>query len=186
MGDAARGSSLDSLDSSAKAAVLDSLLRAHPELREAAEEIARGVLVDIDPDAIADVVDWDLRAPSIDELNERAGSQPLGYVHPTDAAWELLAEALEPHIRELTRLLDLGLIEAAVANAVGLIAGLYRCREGEDGDLILSWAPDFPAEQARTLMEKLINAGCELPERALAGAAPDWAAQLLRSGPAGM
>jgi hypothetical protein len=119
---------LDSLDASEKAVVLDALLRTHAELREEAEKIAHGILVDVDLDAVADGVEWDLRSLSIDELNGRAGRQRGGYVEPTDAAWELLGKAVEPHSREVERLLTLGLVQPAVDTALGVMAGLYRCR----------------------------------------------------------
>ena len=109
-----------------------------------------------------------------------------GYVEPTDAAWELLGEAVEPHASEVTRLLVLGLTEPAVTSTLGMIAGLYRCRDCEDGDLLLSWAPDFPTEQADAAMKQLIAAGYEVPARSLAEAAPEWAEWLdsaRRAGP---
>lgn len=175
-GGASQGrSAIDSLDPGEKAAVLEALLRTRPELQEAAEAIALGLLIETDRIAVADAVESDLLALSIDELNGRAGRQRWGYVEPTDAAWELLGEAVEPHASEVTRLLVLGLSEPAVASALGIIAGLYRCRDCEDGDLLLSWAPDFPAEQADAAIKELIAAGCEVPARSLAEAAPEWA-----------
>lgn len=155
--------------------MLDALLGRHAELREEAEKIARGILVDVDPDAVADGVEWDLRALSIDELNGRAGRQRGGYVEPTDAAWELLGEAVEPHSREVERLLTLGLAEPAVDTALGVMAGLYRCRGCEDSDLLLAWAPDFPAEEAAAVLKRLTDSGCEVPPESLANAVPDWA-----------
>jgi hypothetical protein len=165
---------LDSLDPGEKAEVLEALLRMRPELREDAEKLANGLLIDVDPDAVADAVEWDVRALSIDDLNGRAGRQRGEYVEPTDAAWDLLGEAVEPHADEVKRLLTLGLIEQAVTTALGIVAGLYCCRDCEDGDLLLSWAPDFPAEHASELVTELIRAGCDVPVQPLADSAPEW------------
>jgi hypothetical protein len=155
--------------------VLDALLRGHAALRDEAENIAHDVLVDVDPDAGADGVEWDLRALAIDELNGRARRQRGGYIEPTDAAWELLGEAVEPHSREVDRLLTLGLVEPAVDTALGVMAGLYRCRGCDDGDVLLSWAPDFPAEEAAAVLKRMTDAGCEIPPDSLANSVPEWA-----------
>jgi hypothetical protein len=162
--------------------VLDALLRRHGELREEAEKIAHGVLVNVDPGAVADGVEWDLCALSIDELHGRAGRQRGGYVEPTEAAWELLGEAVEPHSREVERLLTLGLVESAVDAALGVIVGLYRCRGCGDGDLLLAWAPDFPAEEAAAVLKRLTDAGCEVSPESLANSVPEWADWLAAAG----
>jgi hypothetical protein len=176
---------LDSLDARKKAVVLDALLHIHAELREEAEKITHGMLVDVDPEAVADGVERDLRALSIDELNGRAGRQRGGYVEPTDAAWELLGEAVEPHSREVERLLTLGLVQPAVDTALGVVAGLYRCRGCQDGDVLLSWAPDFPAEEAAAVLKRLTDAGCDIPPESLANSVPEWADWLDAVGPVG-
>jgi hypothetical protein len=62
----------------------------------------------------------------------------------------------------------------AVETALGLIAGLYRCQGCEDGDLLLSWVPDFPPEQAGGVVDKLAKAGVEVPPELLADVAPEW------------
>lgn len=113
-------------------------------------------------------------ALSSDELNGRAGRQRWGYVEPTEAAWQLLEETAGSHEREIERLLALGIFGPVVETALGLVAGLYRCQGCEDGDLLLSWAPDFPLEHASWVVDKLAKAGVEFPPELLADAAPGW------------
>jgi hypothetical protein len=38
------------------------------------------------------------------------------------------------------------MIGSALDTALGMMAGLYRCRGCEDGELLLSWASDFPLD----------------------------------------
>ncbi|MHB8313344.1 MAG: hypothetical protein ACYDD0_08615 [Candidatus Dormibacteria bacterium] len=161
------------------AGVFEDLLRRHPELRAEANRIARELLTDTDQEAVADEVEADLRSLSIEALNGRAGRQRWGYVNPTEAAWELLGEAVEVYDGEVARLLALHMVEAAAATALGLVAGLYRCRGCDDGDLLLSWAPDFPWEHARGVLGVLGQAEVELPQESVGGAAPEWADSLL-------
>ena len=107
-------------------------------------------------------------------------SRRWGYVEPTEAAWELLGEAVEVYDGQVARLLKLGMVRAATDTALGLVAGLYRCRGCEDGDLLLSWAPDFPWEHACSVLGVLGQAQVELPQEFVAAAAPEWAESLSR------
>jgi hypothetical protein len=70
------------------------------------------------------------------------------------------------------------MIGSAVETALGLIAGLYRCEGCEDGDLLLSWAPDFPLEQVGVAVDKLAGTGVEIPPELLADIAPEWEVSL--------
>jgi len=161
------------------ASVLEELMRARPELRADAERIAREQLAGANPEAVAEEVEWELRSLSSDELNGRAGRQRWGYVEPTEAAWELLGETVAAHDREVERLIELGMIAEALDTALGLIAGCYRCRGCDDGELLLSWAPDFLLEHAASVVDDLAKAGIELPPELVADLAPEWAGSLI-------
>lgn len=160
------------------AGVLEELLRSRPELRAEAERVARDQLADTEQEAVAEEVEWELRSLSSDELNGRAGRQRWGYVDPSEAAWELLEETVEAHDREVERLIALDMIGPAVDTALGVVAGLYRCRGCDDGQLLLSWAPDFPLEHAGGVVDDLAKGGIEVPPELVAGAAPEWATSL--------
>ncbi len=168
-------SALAELDSTEKAAVLDELLHSRPELREEAERVAREHLVDTEVEWVAETVAWELQHLSREELAERAGKHRWGYVEPTEAAWELLEEAVGAFDHEIERLLKLDMIGPAVETALGTIGGLYRSRGCEDGDVLLSWAPDFPLEHARFVVDNLAKAGIEPPAELIDDMAPEWA-----------
>jgi hypothetical protein len=172
-------SALAELGSTEKAAVLDELLRSRPELRTEAERVAREYLIDTDVERVAEAVAWELQHLSSDELVGRAGKHRWGYVEPTEAAWELLEEAVGTFDRELERLIKLDMIGPAVDTALGAIGGLYRCRGCEDGDVLLSWAPDFPLEHAGWVVDNLAKAGIEPPADLIADLAPEWADRLM-------
>jgi hypothetical protein len=75
------------------------MLAAKPELREQAEAYAVGRMSDEDQDAVAADVEFALCGLDIEELNGRAGYRPgVGYVHPTEAAGEILERALKPFL----------------------------------------------------------------------------------------
>ncbi len=171
-------SALAELDPTEKGAVLEELLRSQPVLRTAAERLAREQLAEAGHEIVAGAVESELRSLSSDQLNELAGRQQWGYVEPSEAAWELLEETADSYGREIERLLALGMVGSAVETALGLIAGLYRCERCEDGDLLLSWEPDFPLEQAAVVVNKLADGGVEIPPELLADVAPAWEVSL--------
>ncbi len=100
----ARTSALEALTAAEKGDLLDHLLAARPDLREQAEAYAVGRMPTEDQDAVADDVESALRGLAIEELNGRAGYRSgRGYVHPGEAADEVLDEALQPFLDDLHR-----------------------------------------------------------------------------------
>lgn len=149
---------LDQLQPGEAALVLRRLLDGHPELLAEAEEISRSTLGDVSFESIAAEVEDSIRQFDLDDLNGRAGPHSWGYTEPSEAAWELLEEAVEPFVENMKRHLSLGLDEEAFEICKGIVLGLYQCRN-ESGDEFLDWASDFPAEAAGNAVSDWIGAG---------------------------
>jgi hypothetical protein len=147
-----RAKVLGKLDNAEAASVLRKLLYRHNELRSEAEAIAIGMLAEISPFSIADEVEDALLQFDYDDLNGRAGSHSWGYVEPSEAAGELLEEAVEPFVNDMKRYLEMGLEDQAWPFCQGILAGLYRVRDGGEND-ILNWVPDFPGEAATNALK---------------------------------
>jgi len=168
-----KSSALDTLSAAEKAAVLDELLAARPDLREPAEACAAQVMTDADRAAVADVEDA-LQGLDIEELNTRAGYRPgRGYVHPAEAADEILDEALQPFLDDLQRRAGLGTRPAAVELAAGILLGLYNCRHG-NSETLLEYCPDYAAERASGVVSDCVRLGIELPTAELLDLMPEW------------
>jgi hypothetical protein len=148
---------LDQLQSGEAALVLRRLLAGHPELLPEAEEIARCTLGDISFETIASEVEDSIRQLSLDDLDGRAGRHSWGYTEPTEAAWQLLEEAVEPFVEDMKRHSGIGLHEEAFEICKGIVLGLYQCRDA-GGDEFLGWAEDFPAEAAGNAVTEWIGA----------------------------
>ncbi len=142
-----KGAVLARLEPEEGARVLRALLERHPEFVPEAEEIARAMVADVDAEAVAESVEQAVLDLNIDDLGARAGRKASRYVDPTEAAWELLGEAVDPFLAEMKRHIDLGFEAAATSSCAGIVLGLYRCR-GKNSDEVLGWAEDFPAETA--------------------------------------
>ena len=76
-------------------AVLSRLLETHPELRSEAESIAQSVMSSQSVQDVATGVSDALIGVDLDALSGRAGKHSWGYVEPSEAAVELLEEAIE-------------------------------------------------------------------------------------------
>ncbi|MBM4094013.1 MAG: hypothetical protein FJ276_32090 [Planctomycetes bacterium] len=150
-------STLDKMVPSELATVLRALLAKHPELSTEAEQIAIDMIAAPSAEAVADEVHDAVTALSIESFHGRAGKQAWGYVEPTEAAWELLGEAVEDVLADMHRRADLGLHKAAEAICCGIVLGLQRATVA-NSDGPLGWAPDFPAEEACHAVAELIRA----------------------------
>jgi hypothetical protein len=167
---------LAALGAEEKAALLDALLRAHPELVADARALA---LRSLDPqtaghrdpgsgygelrDEVAVEVEQALR--DLDIHNMHSGHQPgYGYVSPEDAAGQMVEDAIEPYVQDLRRRLKLGLHQAAQAVGAGIIAGLRACEGTYDGDEVLCYAGEDLAENyGWNIREELRKHGLLLP-----------------------
>ncbi len=143
---------LERLKPGEAATVLRRLLEAHPDLSTEAEGIARSLLHQVDYQEVAAEIEDEIRALDYEDLNARAGNHEWGYVEPSEAAWEILEEALEPFLEDMKRHLELGLEAEALEILKGVVLGCYRLSEREGGD-VLGWAPDFPGEAAGNALE---------------------------------
>lgn len=167
-------SAIDRLGPREAQAVLHQLLAAHADLRSEAEQMARSLLAAVTREAVAGDVEQALRALDLDDLGRRAGRHRDGYTSPTEAAWDLLQEAVEPFLDDLKRRLDLGHEAEAIELCQGLLLGLYRLRDVEN-DGLLEWAPDFPAEAAAHVVATWATHGVKpTSRRAGSRARPDF------------
>lgn len=166
----------DRLDAIERAGVLSALLDEQPSLRADVERLAVQCLEDAPPDGVADEVEWALDDLELDDLAGRAGRQPgRGYVHENEAAFELVEEAMQPFVDDLRRRAALGMAEAAAGITLGVLTGLYRCRDVEDGTVLGYAGPDTTGELASWVIDEAARAGLELPAEATDAACPDWA-----------
>jgi hypothetical protein len=174
-------SALDTLSETEKGQLLDELLTARPDLRELAESCAAQRMSAEDSSVVAKDVEQALRGLDIEELNSPAGYvRGVGYVHPAEAADEILDEALQPFLDDLARRAELGMIPAAGELAVGILRGLYGCRDGAPESL-LEYSPDYAPERASHLIDQCEKLGVDLAVTELLDLMPTWSTTLTRN-----
>ena len=99
-----------------------------------------------------------MRDLGVDELGSRAGKHRWGYTEPSEAAWKLLEDRVSPFIEDMKRQFELGLDAEALEICRGTVLGLYRVRNAQ-GDDVLQWAPDFPAQAGANAVTTWCNGG---------------------------
>jgi len=145
-----------------------------------------------DAEAIAHEVLEALEWLEVEEVWDRAGPKRDGYVDTSEAADEMIAEALEPFLADMARYNDLGMAEASIFTCLGILSGLYRFENESDSEF-KNWAPDLSGEYASVALEEWKKG--RPPEAAMrklraliADNLPRWAASLvqkLKARPAG-
>ena len=166
---------LGSLTADERSCVLRELLVAHPELQDQAERVASGLLTTVSVEQVAADVESVLAWISLDALAARAGRVwGRGYVHESEAAWELVDEAIAPFRLDLDRRAALGLLDAAADLAVGIVAGLYRARAPEMGTVLAYAGDDTQMEVAAEILDRAAELGVTVPDDDAAAHWPRW------------
>lgn len=159
---------LGGLEPDERARVLAGLLTMHPGIRPDAEALARQAIDDVDEDAVADQVVTAYRAIELRSIGERMGPRRgWGYVDETDAAWELLEEALEPFLAQISRRGRLGFTAAAGRYATGVLDGLDELRARADRESVFAWGPPEEAAEALgwSVRHTAAQVGVTVPDR---------------------
>lgn len=148
-------------DDGERSAVLAALIAGDPALASRAQAIAQAHLEAVDVAVIIDRVTTTLLSLDQDDLASRAGKTRYGYIEPTEAAWQLLEEALEPWLEDIRRRAHLGLDDAAQQLGSAVIQALEQLAEPTHGDwLLLGWAPDFADEATVSINTLLTDLDC--------------------------
>ena len=125
--------------------VLVTFIKENPSSVKKAYNIAIKIAAAVDVNGIMDDVFGALDSLDMDDLSSRAGRTRYGYVEPSEAAWELFEEKIEPFIGEMMSNYERELPDAAKAYCIGIVMGL-KCYEKSSSSDLADWLPDAPGE----------------------------------------
>lgn len=126
-------------------AILRLLAKEDSKIAKRIEEIAIDYLKGVDIEDIASQVYFDLDSIAVEEVWERSGQKRNGYVEPTEMAYQMFEEALEPFVEEMKKYQKLLMFVEARTYGIGILRGIYRF-ERESTSEYKDWAADAPAE----------------------------------------
>jgi hypothetical protein len=144
---------IQSLSVDEAARVLKDMLDNDAKLLKTVYETAIKIAGDVDTDTIMNKVFNSLDNLDMDDLSGRAGRTRYGYTEPSDAAWELFEEALDPFIYEMKKNHQRGLSVIAKIYCIGIIKGLWEYDRGSSSDLS-DWLEDAPGEYIDTVVNE--------------------------------
>jgi hypothetical protein len=142
---------IKSLNADEAARVLNDLLDNNPDLMKKAYDTAMKIARDVNADVIMDDVFNTLNG--LDDISSYCGSTRYGYVEPSEAAWKVFYETLNPFIDEMKKAQKLALPAAAKAHCIGIIRGLWKFEEEATTDFA-GWAEDAPEEYVDAVVKE--------------------------------
>jgi hypothetical protein len=137
---------LDSLDLSGRSTVLYNIIREYPDVRAYAEEIAEGLLCDVDIDDIAESLADELDCLKVEEVWDSSGRTRDGYVDPGERAYEMLEEITDEYVMEMNKYMKRGMPDQSRDYCAGILYGLYKFEKDYHSD-VLEETPDFCHDQ---------------------------------------
>ena len=94
-------------------AILRLLAKEDPKVAKRIEQIAIEYLSDVDIEDIASQVYFDLESIKVEEVWARSGRTRKGYVEPTEMAFQMFEDALDPFIEEMKKYQKLSMFAEA-------------------------------------------------------------------------
>jgi hypothetical protein len=132
--------------------VLTTLAGRDDAVGEAVRKEIERVLANVDPDGIAGEVQRNLEFIAVETIAARSGRHRCGYTEPEEAAWQVLEEALEPHLERMKWYHGVGQDDACDAYALGVLRGLYDFHHEGDAE----WKQLSP-DNAREMFGWVLN-----------------------------
>ena len=142
--------------------ILKALANEDRSIARRIEQIALEHLRDIDVESVASHVYHALEGIEVEDLWEQSGSTRYGYVEPSDRAWEMFEEALEPFTNEMNKYFDLSLDNEAKNYCMGILKGINQF-DRESTSEFKDWAEDAPDEFFERVLDDWKKA-CKTPE----------------------
>lgn len=143
----------DSLDLTRRYRILSGLIRQYPEIAARAEELAEEILLDVDTEDIAGSLTDELDGPDIEEVWDRSGRTRDGYVDPSERAYEMPEEIIDPYIDEMMDYLKQDMKDQSRDYCAGILPGIHIFGT-EYSSSLLEEAPDFCYNMSQYVREK--------------------------------
>lgn len=105
--------------------ILKNLAEEDIKTAEKIEQLLTEYLSDVSIDEIAEDIYSELSFIDIEEVWDRSGNTAYGYTEPSEAAWEIFEEILEPFVQKLKRYQELSMTNEAKYCCMGILKGIY-------------------------------------------------------------
>lgn len=144
---------IDGLDPNDALAILKRLAKEDADLAQRIEQIGLEYLSGVDVEDVADQVYFELDTIPVEEVWDRSGSTREGYIEPTEMAYEMFEEALEPFMHELKKYQQLSMRPEAKRYCMGILKGIYRSEKESESEY-KEWAVDAPFHYSARVLDE--------------------------------
>lgn len=170
---------LESITGADALAILRALAARNPNLAQEIDAAAKALFSHVEIDEIAANVQMELESLHVEDIWDRSGAKGDGYVDPSDAAWEMFEEALQPFQDEVDKYKQLSMLQEADLACQGMLKGIYDFHR-ESSTEYKQWAVDAPGEYFGVVLnawKKLFAERLPFPRMTafLQTHCPDWA-----------
>ncbi len=143
---------LDSINPDDALYVLKVLMNGDSKLSDKIFHILMERLSEIDSDEITMDVYYKLNQLEVEELWYRSGKTRYGYVEPSEEAWVMFEEVIEPFVGEMKKYQKLGMSLEAKKYCIAVIKGIQEY-ERESVSEFKNWATDAPVEYIDRILD---------------------------------
>jgi hypothetical protein len=131
---------LDHLTPAMAVSILKKLC-ADKEIRNKIADLAETELRQVDPDEVAEEVFCELDGLDVEDLWQNSGKSRYGYVEPSEQAYTMVEDVIEPFTGDMAKYRNLGMKGEEKEFCKGLLRGLMRY-ENEGSNEFRDWLPD--------------------------------------------
>jgi len=128
-------------------------LYADKEVQHKLIDLAEAALQKVDADEIANDVFCELNMLDVQDIGKNSGKTRYGYVEPSEAAYAMAEDAVEPFVRDISKYRELGMKKEEKETCRGLIRGLMRY-ENSGSNEFKDWIPDSIMEIAESIIDE--------------------------------
>lgn len=107
----------------------------------------------IEMEELATIVFDELNALDVEDIWDRSGNTRDGYVEPSEAAEQIIAETLAPFLAQLKKALQLGMKDNATQICMGIVQSLNWFEYNAKSEFH-DWAPDLASAFADDVVEQ--------------------------------
>jgi hypothetical protein len=144
---------LDSINPEDALYVLKVLMNEDRKISDRILQILMERLHELDSYEITMDLYYQLDQLEVEELWDRSGSTRYGYVEPSEEAWVMFEEVIEPFVDEMKKYQKLGMPLQAKKYCTGIIKGIQKYEQESESEF-KNWATDVPSDYVDRIMDE--------------------------------
>ena len=140
-----KGNILAEIDADTALEILRRLAEDNADLKAKIKQTALEIMKGVNVEGVAYDLFFCLDSLRVEDVWDHSGRTRYGYVEPTEYAWQMFENELEPFFEEMRRYHKLSMHEEARNYCMGILLGIHKFEE-EATTEFADWAVDAPQD----------------------------------------